>query len=249
MIHIIIFTKIIVKMYHSNIRDIQLIQRTFRRYSRSVRIDKVINILKGKDWSCLYSLCRTFGNTLDSNSMKALKGRIFEIFIQYCDEDCVHVDETGFDITINGIKIEIKTGKSILLTNIGGVLKKNITFRFKNSNGSGKMKISDDNTADIYLLINTSNSYAIAYVKKETVLHNLKKEQIGDLDAKIPNEFVNLLYISNREICKHVEDLDCEINLNSIFVQIIRCIINSIWKKRNTKEDLKKCLVEISNNL
>ena len=237
-------------MCQSQIKAAQLIQRRYREFNKKERINKVIDLLKRKDWSCLYLLCRTFGNTLDKNSMKAIKGRIFEVFIQYCDPDCIHVDESGFDITILGIKIEIKTGKSLLLTNVGGVLKKNVTFRFKNSNGSGKMKISDFNTADIYLLINTANTYAIAYVEKETVLKNIKKEKIGDLDAKIPNEVINVLHIGNNEVSKQFNSVkNIELNLDQIFMQIIKSVVNSIWKSQDIKKNLKKCLIDISNNL
>ena len=201
----------------------------------------VIRLLKEKtNWIKLIELYNIFGESLNTNDMKFLKGKLYEYFVSSSNKIFVHVDQIGYDIIYKGIKIEIKFSQEMLLTKKRN-LKKTIKFRCKNSNGSKKMTLNNTNTAHIYILIQRD---AISYTTGYTVIKYLSGD--GDLDAKIPNEHVNILWKSDDNInIKKIGDLD----ISNIISRIYNCVCNAIWKNIDWKKDLKPCLIKIANNL
>ena len=205
-------------------------------------MEDLIQILNQKDWSKLLVFQQCYGNSLNENCMKALKGKINEIFISESEDDIFHVDENGYDLKYKDIKIECKYSKDLILTGIGRDKKKNTSFRFKNSNGGGKIILNDENTADIYLLIQQD---AIAYVMKEDVLSNITGT--SDLTAKIPSEKINLIYKSDHSVL--LQDGPILLNLPMIIERIMKCVSRSIWDGSDIRESLKNCLISIANEL
>ena len=102
------------------------------------------------------------------------------------------------------------------------------------------MLINNNNTSDIYILIQRD---AIGYVFKKDVIDNL--QGTGDLDAKIPNDKIKLLF--NNEKTLNVSNNI--INISEIINDIFICISKSIWNNKSIKEDLKICLYNIADNL
>ena len=127
----------------------------------------------------------------------------------------------------------------MLLTS-GRNLKKNIEFRIKNSNGSRTIKLNRGNTADIYILIQRD---AIAYVKGYNVLKCL--HGVGDLDAKIPKNVIDLIW----KLDTNITISNGVFNLSNLITDIYKCICNSIWENKDWKENLKICLHNIADNL
>ena len=76
-------------------------------------------------------------------------------------------------------------------------LKKNIGFRFKNSNGSNEMKLTLSNTASIYVLVQRD---AVDGVMVIDVITNIKKRK-GDLDVKTC-EKINLMWKNSTNVEK-----------------------------------------------
>ena len=108
----------------------------------------------GGRWSAITGIYRSFGNTLNANDMKAMKGKVYEYLVQNSLPTLEHVDQPGYDLLCRetDVKIEVKSSHDLLLTQVGRELKRNITFKFKNSNGGGEMELTEENTADIYIL-------------------------------------------------------------------------------------------------
>ena len=120
-------------------------------------------------------------------------------------------------------------------------LKKNIGFRFKNSNGSNEMKLTLSNTASIYVLVQRD---AIGWCDGYDVITNIKKKK-GDLDVKTC-EKINLMWKNST----NVEKIDIpELNLSDIINQIFTCVTTSIWKNEDWRIGLKTCLRGISEKL
>ena len=61
---------------------------------------------------------RSFGNTLNANDMKAMKGKAYEYLIQNSLPMLEHVDQPGYDLRCRetGVKIEVKSKHDLLLT-------------------------------------------------------------------------------------------------------------------------------------
>ncbi len=217
-----------------------VIQKIYRGYSERIRtVFKLIQD-NSSDWVNILTIYRIFGETLNSNDMKPMKGKIYEIFFSQKSKLFKHVDMIGYDIVCLGIKIEIKFTQNMLLTRQRN-LKKTITFRCKNSNGSNEMNISNNNTAQIYILMQRD---AIGYVRGKHVLKNLHGQ--GDLDAKIPKEYVHIIWASPNNI--QINN-DAEFHLPGIITDIYKCICNSVWRSLNWKTELKHCLYNIADNL
>jgi hypothetical protein len=217
-----------------------LIQKIWRGYI--TRLKKVINIIETNinDYNKLIKFYGIFGESLNSNDMKSMKGKCYEIFYTHKSKLFKHVDKVGYDITCLGIKIEHKFGQGMLLTEGGRELKKNITFRCKNSNGSGEMELNRSNTAHLYVLTQRD---AIAYVHSNHVLNNLKGK--GDLNAIIPKEHVKLLWKND----VNINIKNGEFNLSNLINDIFHCISKSIWENNDWKKELKICLYNIADNL
>ena len=216
-----------------------VLQTIYRGYK--ARYNTVINLItdNNNEWIKLINLYNIFGETLNANDMKFMKGKLYEIFFSEKSKLFKHVDRTGYDILCLGIKIEIKFKQKMLLTNQRN-LQARITFRCKNSNGSNEMSISKENTADIYILLQRD---AIGYVKSRDVLRNL--QGVGDLDAKIPNQFVNLIWAAPNNI----QITNGEFNLSEIITQIYQCICKSVWSNLNWRDELRQCLYNMAYNL
>ena len=174
--------------------------------------------------------------------MKFLKGTIYELFCVLSNENIKYVNKDGYDaIYKNKIKIEIKFSQDMLLTKKNKELKNIISFRFKNSRGNNKIILNDMNTADIYILIQRDS---IGYVLKDDLLNNIKGEK--DLDAKIPKQYINMLYKYN----DNINNINLNIiNIPDIIYKIINNILYSIWYSLDIKEELKECLYKIADNL
>ena len=194
-------------------------------------------------WSVITNVYSIFGNTLNPNDMKPLKGKLFEKFVQNSLHTLDHVDQPGYDLLCRetGIKIEVKSSHDLLLTKGGRELKKNITFRFKNSNGSNKMELTQENTADIYILLQQD---AVAITTRENVLDNIYGS--GDLTAKIPKDSVELLYKSETPVQLPEKPT---VNLPEIIKKIIECVTLGIWNGGDIKLQLKQCLHNIAHDL
>ena len=217
-----------------------IIQKIYRGYNS--RLKTVINLIKGNgsEWSKLLLVYDIFGETLNANDMKTMKGKLYEIFFSQKSKLFNHVDRVGYDVICMGIKIEIKFKQTMLLTNKRN-LQKTITFRCKNSNGSNSMNISKGNTAHIYVLLQRD---AVGYVRGNDVLKNL--HGVGDLDAKIPNNYVNLIWKSEKNI--EINN-NAYFNLSVIITELYQCICNSIWKDLNWRDELRQCLYSIAYTL
>ena len=215
------------------------LQKIYRGYK--TRYNTVLKLINGNsnEWNKLIELYNIFGETLNANDMKFMKGKLYEIFFSEKSKLFKHVDRTGYDILCLGIKIEIKFKQKMLLTNQRN-LQRSITFRCKNSNGSGEMYISKKNTADIYILLQRD---AIGYCKGYYVREHLKGT--GDLDAKIPNQFVNLIWTAPNNI----QINNGEFNLSEIITQIYQCICKSVWSNLNWRNELRQCLYTIADSL
>ena len=100
--------------------------------------------------------------------------------------------------------------------------------------------ISKKNTADIYILLQRD---AVGYVNGTDVLRNL--HGVGDLDAKIPNQFVNLIWTAPNNI----QINNGEFNLSEIITQIYQCICKSVWSNLNWRNELRQCLYTIADSL
>lgn len=220
------------------ILQIITIQKHYRSYLSRKKI--VIDIIKKIDWKILIELYNIVGESLNENDMKFMKGKLYELFVVNSHKHFVHVDKTGCDITCLGIKIEHKFKQELLLTKKRD-LKPNIDFRFKNSNGSNKTKLSLNNTSSIYILTQRDS---IAYTTRDIVIKGLKGK--SDLEAKIPSELVNIIWKNNTnvEIVK-----EPQINISNIITMIYNCICKSLWNNKDYKIELKKCLHEIADNL
>ena len=215
------------------------LQKIYRGYK--TRYNTVLKLINGNsnEWNKLIELYNIFGETLNANDMKFMKGKLYEIFFSEKSKLFKHVDRTGYDILCLGIKIEIKFKQRMLLTNQRN-LQRSITFRCKNSNGSSEMYISKKNTADIYILLQRD---AVGYVNGTDVLRNL--HGVGDLDAKIPNQFVNLIWTAPNNI----QINNGEFNLSEIITQIYQCICKSVWSNLNWRSELRQCLYTIADSL
>lgn len=196
----------------------------------------------GGRWSAITGIYRSFGNTLNANDMKAMKGKAYEYLIQNSLPTLEYVDQPGYDLRCRetGIKIEVKSKHDLLLTG-GRNLKKNITFRLKNSNGSNQMSLNEENTADIYILLQQD---AIAMTTRESILTNISGT--GDLTAKIPKESVELLYQSPEPVQLPENPV---VNLPEIIKKIMRCVTVGIWNGSDIREQLKECLHQIADDL
>ena len=196
----------------------------------------------GGRWSAITGIYRSFGNTLNANDMKAMKGKAYEYLIQNSLHTLEYVDQPGYDLRCRetGIKIEVKSKHDLLLTG-GRNLKKNITFRLKNSNGSNQMSLNEENTADIYILLQQD---AIAMTTRESILTNISGT--GDLTAKIPKESVELLYHSLEPVQLPENPV---VNLPEIIKKIMRCVTVGIWNGSDIREQLKECLHQIADDL
>ena len=196
----------------------------------------------GGRWSAITGIYRSFGNTLNANDMKAMKGKAYEYLIQNSLPTLEYVDQPGYDLRCRetGIKIEVKSKHDLLLTG-GRNLKKNITFRLKNSNGSNQMSLNEENTADIYILLQQD---AIAMTTRESILTNISGT--GDLTAKIPKESVELLYQSPESVQLPENPV---VNLPEIIKKIMRCVTVGIWNGSDIREQLKECLHQIADDL
>lgn len=194
-------------------------------------------------FSVLPGVCTSFGNTLNSNDMKAIKGKVNELLVEKCLPSLKHVDQPGYDLRCEetGVKIEVKSAHNLLLTQGGRQLKKNITFRFKNSNGSTPMELNEENTADIYILVQQDG---IAMTTRENVLCNVTGH--GDLTAKIPKDLVELLYKSEQPIQVPENPI---VNLPEIIKKILDCVTLGIWNGVDIREQLKQCLHDIADDL
>ena len=221
-----------------NEENIIKIQKTMRSYlSRKKTLIDIINNIK---WKTLINLYNIFGESLNENDMKFMKGKLYELFVANSHKYFVHIDKTGCDITCLGIKIELKFQQGMLLTTKRN-LKKNITFRCKNSNGSNRTKLSLSNTSSIYILIQRD---AIAYVTRDIVVNKLVGE--SDLDAKIPSDLINIIWKNNT----NVEIVNSpQINISNIITKIYNCICKSLWNNLDWKQELKKCLYNITDDL
>jgi len=184
-----------------------------------------------------------FGNTLNSNDMKAIKGKVNELLVEKCLPSLKHVDQPGYDLLCKetGVKIEVKSAHNLLLTQGGRNIKKNITFRFKNSNGSSHMELNEENTADIYILVQQDG---IAMTTRENVLSNITGH--GDLTAKIPKDLVELLYKSEQSVQIQENPV---VNLPEIIKKILDCVTVGIWNGIDIREQLKQCLRDIADDL
>ena len=118
-----------------NSENIQIIQKKWKDYicRKKIRLNNIIDILKKLEWSKLLKLYEVFGDTLNGNDMKALKGKLYEIFISESSNNFKHVDISGCDIKclLNNIKIECKFQINMLLTNKSRILKKILIFVLK----------------------------------------------------------------------------------------------------------------------
>ena len=235
-----------VKIIESEMNNLSVMSN--RNVVTSKDIEKVVEILKSIDWKVLESVYNTFGNSLNSNDMKNLKGKVYEIFVTHSHVSLLHVDKIGYDIiTINGVKIEIKTSIN-MFRNLGQKstsLKKTIGFRFKNSNGSNKIKIDQSNTADIYILIQSAGTVGIGYILVDVLKKNIP-DQNGDLDAKIPNEFINMLYLNDKESTPPEEII---VNIPNIINRLLNTSIQSIWSGININKALSEELHKLGDEL
>jgi hypothetical protein len=219
------------------------IQACFRSYRTRYKI--VTDIIKGSDsndWNKLINLYNILGESLNKNDMKPMKGKLYELFITQKSKFFKHVDQLGYDIISFGIKIEIKFSQNMLLQDKKRELKKKITFRFKNSNGSGNINLTNENTANIYVLIQRD---AVGYVNGYNVKKYLKSPNGGDIDAKIPRDYINIIWKADSKITI----TNGEFNLSEIITEIYKCICNSVWMGLDWKIQLKQCLYKIADDL
>jgi len=217
----------------------RIIQKNVRGYLS--RKELVIRLLREGDWGKLPIIYRIFGESLNKNDMKHMKGKLYELFVSSANRYFKHVDQIGYDITCFGIRIEHKFTQDLLLTEKSRQVRKNISFRCKNSNGSNEMELSRLNTASIYILTQRD---AIGFVYGYDVLNHLQGS--GDLDAKIPSEFVHLLWKKEEQVDTNQGH---QIDISDIITKIFTCISYSVWNAEDWKASLKACLYKIADDL
>lgn len=212
-------------------------------YSNSLEI--MLSKIRAIDWSPVCRVFQTYGKTLNNNDMKAMKGKVYENFISRALPSFVHVDRVGYDIQCNdtNLKIEVKSAHDLLLTKVQRQIKTNINFRMKNSNGSGQMNLNEDNTADIYILVQQD---AVAFTTREYVLANMSSPNGGDIEAKIPREYIEVLYKADEAVQLPEQPT---INLPEIINRIISCVNVAIWEGNDIRSQVRNCLHEIADNL
>lgn len=216
----------------------RIIQKNVRGYLSRKAL--VIRLLREGDWGKLPIIYSIFGESLNKADMRSMKGKLYELFISIANRYFKHVDQIGYDITCFGIRIEQKFTQNMLL-NKKRELKPYISFRCKNSNGSKKMKLSKLNTASIYILTQRD---AIGFVYGYDVLNHLQGS--GDLDAKIPSEFVHLLWKKEEQVDTNQGH---QIDISDIITKIFTCISYSVWNAEDWKASLKACLYKIADDL
>ena len=217
-----------------------IIQKIFRGFL--VRRERVIRILKNIEWLKIIEIYNIFGESLNDNDMKFMKGKLYEIFITTSDKNFIHVDQDGYDITCLGIKIECKFEQELLLTKKKRELKANPTYKFKNTQGDNKHKILISKTANIYIMMQRD---AVGYTEGYNVWGNIRTYNDG-IKSKIPKENINLLYNKTESV---EINKDPEFNLSKIISDIYTCICISIWNNLDWKIELKECLYNIADNL
>lgn len=216
-------------------------------YSNS--LETMLSRIRAVDWSPVCRIIQTYGGTLNSPDMRAIKGKIYEDFVSKAMPSLDHVDREGYDIQCRdtNMKIEVKSAHHLLLTKVQRQLKTNITFRLKNSNGSGQINLNEDNTADIYILIQQD---AVAFTTREYVLANMSSPNGGDIDAKIPQEYIELLYKADEALqVPEQPNINLSINLPEIINLIISCVNVAIWNGGDIRSQVRNCLHEIADNL
>ena len=79
------------------------LQKIYRGYkTRYNTVLKLINDNSNR-WNKLIDLYNIFGETLNANDMKFMKGKLYEIFFSEKSKLFKHVDRTGYDILCLGI--------------------------------------------------------------------------------------------------------------------------------------------------
>ena len=75
-----------------------VLQTIYRGYK--ARYNTVINLItdNNNEWIKLINLYNIFGETLNANDMKFMKGKLYEIFFSEKSKLFKHVDRTGYDI-------------------------------------------------------------------------------------------------------------------------------------------------------
>ena len=207
-------------------------------------IQLVMNRLRAVDWTPIHRIYPTYGNTLNENSMKTMKGRIAELFVQKSLPTLDHVDQTGYDLICNetNVKIEVKSQHNLLLTPGNREIRDIIKFRFKNSRGNNRMTLDETNTADIYVLLQQD---AIGITTREFVLGH-RREVSDGIDARIPNDYIELLYQTDEAVQLPEEPV---VNLPDIIKSIMLCVNSCIWNGEDIREQLRKCLHDIADTL
>ena len=176
--------------------------------------------------------------------MKAMKGRVAEIFVQGSLPTLELVDAIGYDLICNetNVKIEVKSQHNLLLTPGNREIRDIIKFRFKNSRGNNRMTLDETNTADIYVLLQQD---AIGITTREFVLGH-RREVSDGIDARIPNDYIELLYQTDEAVQLPEEPA---VNLPDIIKSIMLCVNSCIWNGGDIREQLSECLHNIAYNI
>ena len=207
-------------------------------------IQLMMDRFRAVDWTLIYKIYPTYGNTLNENTMKPMKGRVAEFFVQRSLPTLEFVDAIGYDLICNetNVKIEVKSEHDLLLTPKRRDLKAHITFTFKNSRGDNAMTLDETNTADIYVLLQQD---AIAITTRDQVCAYLKVHR-ADIKARIPNDYIDLLYRTPQAVQLPEEPA---VNLPDIIKSIMLCVNSCIWNGGDIREQLSECLHNIAYNI
>ena len=75
----------------------------------------LINKLKSWDWDLFFKTADRLGNQFNQASWRMMKGEVICTALEVCSNgQAVYVDEVGYDLIVDNLKIEVKTEKNII---------------------------------------------------------------------------------------------------------------------------------------
>jgi len=135
--------------------------------------NEIVDNLKSWDWNLFFKVSNKLGNQFNQPSWRMMKGEVICTALEVCSKGkALYVDEKGYDLIVDNSKIEVKTEKNIIKTNLDTK-----SIQLKNTRGQIQQF---EKSFDYLLIANTSPTYIAALTNWETVYknHRLTGDQI-----------------------------------------------------------------------